>query len=341
MIKQLIVLAILALSLFSFTFEKEENLAVFQSDKVSNVLEKLGVENPNRIDRDILGFSAKAGKEIFHNGFTINANGKEGKEQSKHFVCTSCHNTVREDPDLTVADPEARLNYAMDKNIPFLQGTTVHGIVNRTAFYNGDYYKKYGDLVYEARNDIRNAIQLCATECAQGRALDDWELESILAYMWELELEMSDLEMSEVEYNFVNKALNGDAEKEQAAEIIQSKFLAASPATFIPPPAERKKVNFDEADLEEGRNVFVKSCLHCHENQRYSYFMLDESKMTFGHLKRKAKGYGSHSIYQVIRYGVPTYLGKKSYMPHYPVEKMSEKQLNNLRAYIEYKAKYG
>ena len=44
-------------------------------------------------------------------------------------------------------------------------------------------------------------------------------------------------------------------------------------------------------------------------------------------------------MYQVIRYGVPSYVMKKSYMPHYTAEKMNEKQLENLRAYIDYRAK--
>ena len=92
-------------------------------------------------------------------------------KQSKHFVCTSCHNIQKEDPDLSIADPQARLEYARDMELPYLPGTTLYGAVNRTSFYNGDYEKKYGDLVKPARNNLREAIQLCAVECSQGRAL--------------------------------------------------------------------------------------------------------------------------------------------------------------------------
>ncbi|MDC1306347.1 hypothetical protein N8Y88_05175, partial [Saprospiraceae bacterium] len=144
---------------------------------VIEVLEELGVDySAKRPNMSISGVSAEAGRSIVENGFAPKPGGGNTGQQSKHFVCTSCHNTQREDPDLTVSDPEARLSYVSDRDMPFLQATTLYGAVNRDTYYNGDYYKKYGDLVDAARNDLRGAIQLCAVECAQGRSLDDWEL---------------------------------------------------------------------------------------------------------------------------------------------------------------------
>jgi len=54
-------------------------------------------------------------------------------------------------------------------------------------------------LVKPARNDLRKAIQLCAVECSQGRALEDWEMESVLAYLWTIGLKMNDLSFSKKE----------------------------------------------------------------------------------------------------------------------------------------------
>ncbi len=129
---------------------------------VYEVLQQLGdpeaLPKPRQIDKKV---SIAAGKGIVLFGST---KGKTGKPQSKHFVCTSCHNVVREDPDLSKTDPQARLEFARDQGIPFLPGTSLYGAVNRTSFYNGDYEKKYGDLVKPARNNIREAIQICADE---------------------------------------------------------------------------------------------------------------------------------------------------------------------------------
>ena len=64
---------------------------------------------------------------------------------SKYYVCTTCHNLEIEDPDLRVSDPETRLTFAKENDLPFLQGSTFKGIVNRESWYNDDYVKKYGD----------------------------------------------------------------------------------------------------------------------------------------------------------------------------------------------------
>jgi len=340
MIKNLVTfLFVASILILTAAFESEPKV-VEPDQTVNGLLLVLGdVALPHQMNHSIEGVSAKRGEEIIKYGFTTSYKGNKVKKQSKHFVCTSCHNLVKEDPDLSVSDPEARLRYSIENDLPYLQGTSLYGAVNRTSFYNDDYYKKYGDLVYEARNDIRNAIQLCATECAQGRALKDWEIESILAYLYEIDLKVEDLNMSAVEREFIEKALNGTSDKQEAIALVKSKYLTGSPATFVDPPVERKKLVFENPDLQMGKMIYEKSCLHCHEEGRYSFLTLDNSKMTFQHLSRKANGYKRHSMYQVIRYGVPSYVMKKSYMPHYTAEKMNEDQLNNLRAYIDYRAK--
>jgi len=308
MIKNLVIFSfVVSIVMLTAAFESKPKV-VDMNQTVNGLLLELGDSAlPHQMDHSIEGVSAKRGEEIIKNGFTTDYKGKEVRKQSKHFVCTSCHNLEKEDPDLSVSDPEARLRYAIENDLPYLQGTSLYGAVNRTSFYNDDYYKKYGDLVYDARNDIRNAIQLCATECAQGRSLKDWEIESILAYLYEIDLKVSDLNISAVESEYIQKALNGSSDKEEAIKLVKSKYLAGSPATFVDPPVERKNLTFERPDLQMGKMIYEKSCLHCHEEGRYSFLTLDNSKMTFKHLSNKANGYKRHSMYQVIRYGVPSY----------------------------------
>ena len=315
-----LIIAFCAFIGFSFSTNKANDN---EQMTVIDILEKKGLDySSKRPDFNIKGVSAEVGESIFHDGFSSKPNGGKSSKQSKHFVCTSCHNVEREDPDLTSFDPQARLIYTNEKGLPFLQGTTMYGAVNRATYYNGDYYKKYGDLVDAARNDIRNAIQLCATECAQGRELKDWELESILAYLWTLEFKLEDLGLDE------------KTAEELGVEGIQSKYLQGSPATFIPPPDDRKNGSGLIGDPGNGKLIYDNSCLHCHYRGRYSFLHLDSTKMDFIHLRKTMPKYGRHSIYQVIRWGVPSKSGKPSYMPQYTAEKMSEQQLADLRAYI-------
>jgi len=325
----------LFISLFCLASNVEQS-TLDDAAPVSTLLKSLGDEpSPNLVDRNVSLISEEIGRDIVHDGFSKGKKKSSGK-QSKHFVCTSCHNVVKEDYDLSKSDPESRLKYAQENGIPFLQGTTLYGAVNRTSFYNGDYEKQYGDLVNEARHDIRKAIQLCATECAQGRALKNWEIESILAYLWTIEIKVGDLDISEGEKDLVEKAKRGSADKLDAISVLKSKYLDGSPADFTFPPEDRKLgYKGIEGDPKNGKSVYETSCLHCHQNQRYSYLHLDDSKLTLKWLKKKADTYSRHSIYQVVRYGVDSHTGKRSYMPKYPKQKMSNQQVEDLKAYFK------
>lgn len=306
-----------------------------EETSVANILEKLGdLPQPHKTEPGLPGVSAENGRSILFDGISLDAFGHKMPRQSKHFVCTSCHNMVKEDPDLSVSDPEARLVYAREHQLPFLQGTTLYGVVNRTHFYNGDYDKKYGDLVKEARNDLRGAINLCAVECSQGRNLEKWEMESILAYLWTIDLKMNDLILSEQERKSVTAALNGRSDKSEAIRLLKSRYLQASPATFLTPPEDRTKGYGLKGKPENGKTIYELSCLHCHDKGRYAFFVLDDSKFSFNFLDKHIDRYSRYSIYQVGRYGTYPLNGKKSYMPQYTKEKMSNQQMEDLRAYI-------
>lgn len=333
-ILSIIIVVILGLS---FTNAKIET-SYLDTDSLSEILVKLG-DSP-RLDKyprkQLDGISAEVGEAIVKYGFSAKPNGDKSKQQSKHFVCTSCHNVEKEDPDLAFLDPQDRLIYAKENGLPFLQGTTLYGAVNRESYYNGDYEKKYGALVEPARNDIREAIQLCATECAQGRALEEWELESLLAYLWTIDIKMGDLSLAGEEVDFINNVLNGqDESRSEAIELLESKYLKGSPATFTYPPDDRKKGYDLVGDPTNGELIYELSCMHCHDKQRYSYLHLDKHPLSLHHLRRNIGRYTRHSLYQVVRWGVPTKSGKRSYMPQYTQEKLSDQMVEDLRAYLE------
>jgi mono/diheme cytochrome c family protein len=333
----------LAIVFFISLGSTEKPKVIFNEESsVAKILEALGdTPQPHKPDVTIPGVSAENGKRIIFDGVSTDVDGKKTARQSKHFVCTSCHNMEREDPDLSVSDPEARLAYAKENGLPFLQGTTLYGAVNRTQFYNGDYEKKYGDLVKAARNNLREAINLCAVECSQGRPLKAWEMESIVAYLWTIDLKINDLNLGKKDMDSITKSLNSERNKKQAIDLLKSRYLQASPATFLTPPEDRTEGYKEEGDAKNGQAIYELSCLHCHDKGKYSFLKLDDSKYSFKFLNKHMSRYTRYSIYQVGRYGTYPLNGKRAYMPHYTKEKMSDGQMEDLRAFIGQMAKGG
>jgi len=335
--KKLFILVMLPLVLFlGASMQMEDSLKLNGESSVWEVLKKLGEPEPNHtVNSSVRGYNVEAGKKIVLEGTGHSAEGKKARLQSKHFVCTSCHNVAKEDPDLSVVDAQGRLDYCAENNLPFLQGTTLYGAVNRTSFYNDDYEKKYGELVEPARNNLREAIQLCAVECSQGRRLKTWELESVLGYLWTLELKMKDLNLAEADYNSIESSMNNSTKEQLATrDLIKSKYLSGSPAHFIDPPADRKNGSGLTGDPENGKKIYEIGCMHCHEKERYSFFNLEDAKQDFCYLKSNFANTEFGSIYQVGRYGTKPHPGKRAYMPQYTKEKMSRQQMEDLRAYI-------
>ena len=315
---------------------KSINNEPLEKMQVQKVIEELGGErSPNYPDKLLVGASAEIGENIIKFGNSKGLEGGMTVRQSKHFVCTSCHNVEQESAYLNIEDPEERLAYTSEKGLPFLQGSPLFGIVNRTSFYNGDYEKKYGDLVIKARNNIREAIQLCAVECSQGRALKDWEVESILMYLWKIDLKLENLVLEEAELDIIESAIYEGQKKDKAKEIIKSKYLSKASAHFVNPP-KNYKVGIDsiQGNPDNGGEIYNKACLYCHERNDYSFYELDSEKLTFRQLRNHMDIYDQRSFYHVVRYGTKPMGGKKAYMPHYTKEKMSDQQMEDLRSYI-------
>ncbi len=323
--------------LISFVLDKEvdkkqaPNLEV----GVSEMLFSMGEPKPKHYLENITKEMVLRGKELIFNGKTKPPKGYKSKHISKFFKCISCHNTVKEDPDLTVINPEMRLAYAKANSIPYLQGSTFYGIVNRETWYNDDYVLKYGDLVTDAKHSLEGSVQLCAEVCAQGRTLEDWEMESILAYFWSIELKKKDLNWTAYDEKDMKELSDNER-----IQIIKKKYLQKSPATFSKPPADKTAGYPNITGVpENGQAIYELGCQHCHREKGESDVVLDNSVSTFRWLKKNIASNFDVSIYEVLRKGTYSAEGHKEYMPHYTLEKMSHQQIEDLRAYIELKAK--
>lgn len=302
---------------------------------ISDALVQLGEELPEHARPKADSATLKRGYELITLGRTIGPDGKRSKYISKYYVCTSCHNLEQENPDLSKIDPQARLEYANQKGQKFLPGSGFFGIANRETWYNGDYEKKYGKLVEKARNSLAEATQLCATVCSSGRLLEEWELEAILAYYWQNQIKLKDLELSKQEWEQLILAEN----KKMAVDLLKSKYVQSSPATFGQTPANfLNGYEGIEGDFENGRRVWELSCMSCHQTDGVSTATFDNSKLTFKKFMRHLNQDHPYNLYKISRYGTSAEKGKPRYMPLYPLERLSDKQLEDLRVFFEQKS---
>ncbi|WP_157472027.1 c-type cytochrome [Neolewinella persica] len=326
----LVLCAILSLSLTRGVF------TVTAATPVAEVLHNLG-QPPAKHYIQADPALAKKGEEIVLTGRTTNADGRRTNFVSKYYSCTSCHNIEQEDPDLRFSDPEARLPYVKQKGLPFLQGTTFKGIVNRESWYNDDYVKKYGDeKIKVAHESLRESIQLCAVECSQGREMEDWEIEAVLAYYWTLQFTLGDLGLTDEELERINTE-SSQPEKQAALRTwLRGFYGQTSPAHFYDaPPSKREGYPGLTGDPRRGKDLYELSCLHCHKAGGVSHYPLGNDKLSFRHLRKMIIKDSHFSLYQIVAYGTYAIPGHRPYMPHYPAERMSKQQVEDLRAYIE------
>jgi len=275
-------------------------------------------------------------------GRAVGPDGKLNKKQSPGFECTDCHNLAIEDPDLRYSDPTTRFAYTESHDLPFLMATTLYGIVDRESWFNDDYVKKYGEFVKPANEKLTEALQLCSTECSQGRILQDWELEVYLAYLWSISLKWSDLPDEGITLEAAELASRGsDEDKAAALAAVKQKYLLKSPATFGEPPAKHGKDDpgYDEVgDPANGRAIFDRSCLYCHAKGGPGRYRMSHSRYKARQLLRNMPKDNKWSFYESIRHGTEPWGRPSYYMPLFSMEKMSDQQIQDIRAYLEERA---
>lgn len=318
---------------------------ISEESSVSDLLHALGDPQPAHKLQQTSPEMVETGRQLVFTGKANNpGSGIPGERISHYFYCTDCHNTVREDPDLAnLGDPAAKLAYAREHDIPLLQATTFAGIVNRESWYNGDYAKKYklSLAVRAARSDLKKAIELCSRECSQGRDPEGWEMNAMLAYFWSLQWTIGDLGYTATDLSELKRrAINPDEHASLIGEI-KSRYALASPATFgsIPEDPKAGYPTDREPDLEAGQAIFELSCLHCHGADGASEHYFGDKPDVWESLDRKFGTPSEKSVYGYLRLGTHPEKDKHPYMPNYTKERLSDTQIEDLRAYIGAKAR--
>jgi mono/diheme cytochrome c family protein len=327
----------LAFFFFSFLrngFYRSSSIVQISEASVMDVLAVLGKDLPyyyiDTFDTEL----ATVGEQLIKKG-KANYKGFKGKRISSYFQCTDCHSLKKETEVLNDNSPDARLSYAIENDQPFYPGSTLHGLYNREKFYNDDYYKKYGELVFAANDSIENAIQLCAEYCASGRPLEQWELDAMMHFFKREELKMNELNLNEKELQRIKSSLIAQRASEDLVKLIESKFIQRFPADFTGTMLEKDRKYGEGGNALRGEKIYELSCMHCHDNGRVTNLDLGKDVLSGQYLWNNRKGYDDHSVYQVVRWGTYPKTGRQQYMPLYTKQRMTDGQINDLMAYIK------
>lgn len=343
----LFLLSILALTQLSVHSAPEHapSLEITNETLVWKVMMKLGKVNVNVLDKKKESSKIK-GEQLVTQGSTTSFKGNRTAMTSNKLTCIACHTIQKEHPNANNITPQDRLEHGDSMNIPFLPGAPFYGLVNRVAFFTNDYQEifahKNRSALQVGHRDIRKAIQACNTLYAKGRTLAPWEIESILAYLWTLELKIGDLNIPAAVVHTVESAINTNKNNARAVNLMRRYYKEVYAASLVLPLPieERNLISPVLNDFGSGKKIYKLSCLHCHGDKRYANFKLDESQKTFKLLKKHFDAPTRYSIYDAIRYS-PGSKGNKTNPPHYTAERMSNQQLQDLRFYIAQKAKLG
>jgi mono/diheme cytochrome c family protein len=232
------------------------------------------------------------------------------------------------------------------------------GMVNRKAFYNG-YFETYHDLCVPRGkgrrlwpcgpvlgfcapgcrrmnpSSVDDAIQVCAKYCGVGRHLDEWEFCALLAFFWDQEVRLNDLDLSPDEAERATTVLTAPAqdpgEVSELRRLLSAKYAKKAGNTFRGIPnvakdavkgtliAEYQDGSRFAGEAGRGEKLYPISCGRCHGTPINAFMA--------GLL-----GGDSGKFCRMLAEG--TAHRGKPYMPNFTLERLSRQQAADILAYL-------
>lgn len=282
------------------------------------------------------------------------------KPVSEFYRCTHCHNFAREDATLLEQNPEARVAWIdsqagktkSDAPLWLAPGTTFWGAVNRETFYNDSYeiyhfLKTANDKEMDAKS-LEDSIQICCRYCSVGRFAETWEVNSLLAYFWDNEIKLSDLELPANVESAVLATLSepdkSPAELVKATRaFVRRQYLlkagdsfTAEPEKPMPEKAATEKPGPGETgpypdkaaykgDPAIGKRFYSLACDRCHGKDK-------PNELQGSTLIRDLRKY-----HKILSHG--TAHDDQPYMPMFTSQRLSRQQIADIQAYLQAVAK--
>ncbi len=252
------------------------------------------------------------------------------------------------EPSRTAAQ-QAGLQKRDGSALSLTPGTTLWAAVNRESFYNGHYQRYHALKVcdFTARRpgrrsgepsrtgderkmnpqSLSDAIQVCCSYCSAGRFPEPWELDSLLAFLWTLELRLKDLGLPDKDAQALLEQLTGQDEVAltQARQTLRQHYLPKAVAERNEEPL-RTKDNVDSyddgtnytGDARRGKLVYRSACAGCHGGNV--------------HAKAEADLVSSDKLFH--RYVWKGTQREGVYMPLFTQQRLSRQQAADIRAYL-------
>lgn len=185
-----------------------------------------------------------------------------------------------------------------------------------------------------ANASLVEAIQLCNAECSQGRLLEDWEVEALLAYFWTLQVTVGDLDLTPEEEAELPRAMADPARAQEILDWLDTKLLPYAPAHTVDPSYDRSRGPELTGRPDRGQQIYERSCLHCHARPGPGTYGLTPGKGSIAELWGNRAATSNLGFHQAIRYGTRPYGVPLAYMPFYTQERMSDQGLADLVSYF-------
>ena len=262
-------------------------------------------------------------------------------------------------------DPEARFEWIerTGEKLFMLQGATLWGAVNRKSFYAGD-YSKYHDLCVPKGEELFpwlpcgplfgfcmpgcrtmdpdtlvDATQVCSHYCSVGRYLRTWELYALLAFFWDQEIRLEDLELTPQARadgaGVLTLPVPEPREAKRLRDLLAGAYANTAGNTFrgLPklaggaapgkPIVEYPDGSKFTGDFRRGAILWRLSCGHCHEAR--------ERPLT----REKAGLFSKNAEQFQIMIAKGTRQSFRRYMPNFTLERLSRRQSTDILAFLQ------
>jgi len=184
-------------------------------------------------------------------------------------------------------------------------------------------------------DSLEDAIQVCSAYCSAGRYLEAWELYALLAFFWDQEIKLHDLDLSPEQSAHLKTLLKSPSPDHRSAErlrvLLAGKYAKKADNTFRGvfkgisyTPQGSITVGYEDGTTftghpGRGERLWPLSCGRCHGTknlpQKAKHFTQDLGKFH----KMLAKG---------------TRHRDKAYMPNFTLERLSRQQAADILVYL-------
>lgn len=299
---------------------------------LSDFLSLLGAESKPRFPgTDDPGLVA-AGREMIYKGRLPNS---QGEKLSEYFYCADCHSAEREQRLLSPhGDAQATVDFSIENDLPLLPASTFAGITDRVAYFESGTTDSL-EIEAKPKSDLESAVQFCSTALARGRELNPVEMQAVLAYLFSLEWRVGDLGFRGADLAELKRRSLNRREHNTIVEDLQKRYPLRALRIRGDLPTESKSgyPSVKETNPERGHQIWSKACLHCHGAEGASQHFFGNRVSTW---RKLLSLFEDGTAYRHIREGSGSENGV--YMPPYPVNKLGEQEIEDLRAYITARA---